>query len=295
MARQLLAHLIASLIFTSLHPAFASDQTGAATVIDGKTIMINDIEFHLWGIDAPEHDQYCKKSDGKIYACGSAATIHLAKLINGKDVTCLDKGIAPTESYICESKEGCVQHEGECFIKGDNPDSPQTLLSKPSTLDTAATSAGGPLANGGATTAHRYTLNSSMVRDGRAIPYNNNTMYDIDVSRAKSMHVGLWRIGIIFILPSEFRIKKITQAPSLADWTAPKPASPATPSHASVAAPIESENSSRLASVGQASHGSNALGNTVHVSGYVRPDGTHVNGYNRHAPSRYGKCRIDCY
>ncbi len=39
------------------------------------------------------------------------------------------------------------------------------------------------------------------------------------------------------------------------------------------------------------SSSSDTSGGTEHVEGYTRSDGTHVEGYDRHAPSRYGKSK----
>ena len=71
--------------------------TGKARIIDGDTISINKTKIRFSGIDAPEsyyygQTQYCKRSNGKIWACGKKASSKLKKLINGQEVQCTDEG-----------------------------------------------------------------------------------------------------------------------------------------------------------------------------------------------------------
>ena len=41
-------------------PAFADDLIGQASVIDGDTLEIHGTRIRLWGIDAPESNQFCR-------------------------------------------------------------------------------------------------------------------------------------------------------------------------------------------------------------------------------------------
>ncbi len=50
-------------------------------VSDGDTIRSNRLRIRLFGIDAPERKQQCKKSDGSTWACGKAATAALRDFI----------------------------------------------------------------------------------------------------------------------------------------------------------------------------------------------------------------------
>ena len=59
-----------------------------AWVIDGDTIIISETHIRLEGIDAPEADQTCSDSKGKIWACGRAATSELRAHIRGQELTC---------------------------------------------------------------------------------------------------------------------------------------------------------------------------------------------------------------
>jgi endonuclease YncB( thermonuclease family) len=67
--------------------AHAETVTGAARVVDGDTIEIEDQKIRLWGIDAPEPAQRCTEG-GAPYPCGLDASRALAKQIGRKPVSC---------------------------------------------------------------------------------------------------------------------------------------------------------------------------------------------------------------
>lgn len=69
----------------------AASLTGIGRSIDGDSLMVGKQEVRLFGIDAPEFTQTCIR-DGKAWACGSAAADQLAKLVDGKQVTCAALG-----------------------------------------------------------------------------------------------------------------------------------------------------------------------------------------------------------
>ncbi len=70
--------------------------SGIAKVIDGDTIKIEKNKIRLFGIDAPEKKQKCKKpwlsisflSFNKNYQCGLISTNKLKSKINNKFITC---------------------------------------------------------------------------------------------------------------------------------------------------------------------------------------------------------------
>jgi endonuclease YncB( thermonuclease family) len=94
----------------------ASQVVGVARVIDGDTIVISDVRIRLEGIDAPESTQACGKAAAAMvpspaplpfgqpnmlgkpesptdqWACGTAATRHLTRLIGRSEVRCDDLG-----------------------------------------------------------------------------------------------------------------------------------------------------------------------------------------------------------
>jgi endonuclease YncB( thermonuclease family) len=67
--------------------------TGLPRVIDGDTLQIADTRIRLEGIDAPEASQSCKRKFFGWWACGTAATGALAKLVEGRDITCQPRGL----------------------------------------------------------------------------------------------------------------------------------------------------------------------------------------------------------
>jgi endonuclease YncB( thermonuclease family) len=66
---------------------------GGARVIDGDTIVVNDIRVRLEGIDAPEAGQTCKRAVLGSWACGTEATGALTNLLAGKQVRCEQRGL----------------------------------------------------------------------------------------------------------------------------------------------------------------------------------------------------------
>jgi endonuclease YncB( thermonuclease family) len=81
--------------------------TGIARVIDGDTISVGELRIRLEGIDAPEAGQSCQRRWAVSWACGSAATTALEKLVGGKTVQCERRGA---------DKYGRTL--GVCFVRG---------------------------------------------------------------------------------------------------------------------------------------------------------------------------------
>ena len=72
---------------------------GYPKIIDGDTLVIKKLKIRLFGIDAPEKKQKCKKiflsismfSFQNQYDCGIYATTALKKKIKNKKVKCISK------------------------------------------------------------------------------------------------------------------------------------------------------------------------------------------------------------
>lgn len=62
---------------------------GAARVIDGDTIEINDRRIRLFGIDAIEGNQQCLDAHGKPWACGREAAKAVRAFIGRSAVSCV--------------------------------------------------------------------------------------------------------------------------------------------------------------------------------------------------------------
>ena len=94
--------------FNSL--ALGDTISGKALVIDGDTIKINSKKVRLFGIDAPEKKQKCKKlflsiyilSFDKSYDCGIISTNKLKNKIKDNIIICKSKGKDRYKRIIAE-------------------------------------------------------------------------------------------------------------------------------------------------------------------------------------------------
>ena len=66
--------------------------TGNGKAIDGDSVLVGSgksvVDVRLYGLDAPEHDQTCKKKSGEDWPCGQEAMSELAKLVDGQAMRC---------------------------------------------------------------------------------------------------------------------------------------------------------------------------------------------------------------
>ena len=65
---------------------------GIGQAKDGDSLMVGDTEVRLFGIDAPEWEQHCKRN-GQEWSCGTAAADKLKGLVTGKHVVCSRVGM----------------------------------------------------------------------------------------------------------------------------------------------------------------------------------------------------------
>jgi endonuclease YncB( thermonuclease family) len=86
----------------------AEDIVGAARVVDGDTIVVQQVKVRLEGIDAPEHGQMCT-ANGIPWACGDNATAWLADFLAEREVACVSKG---------HDRYGRLL--ATCFVGGEN-------------------------------------------------------------------------------------------------------------------------------------------------------------------------------
>ncbi|WP_417813017.1 thermonuclease family protein [Thalassospira alkalitolerans] len=70
-------------------PVFETDHhRGPAAVIDADTLQINDTRYRLYGVDAVEANQMCRKPDGTPWPCGRQAIDALSGMLKGREVVC---------------------------------------------------------------------------------------------------------------------------------------------------------------------------------------------------------------
>ena len=128
--------------------------SGFVKVVDGDTIKINSKKIRLYGIDAPEKKQKCKKtyltisfmSFTKDYMCGEVSTQKLIKKINNQKLNC---NIIDVDRY--------KRLIGECFKRNIN-------------------------------------LNSWMVSNGYAVAFRQySKKYVSDEINAKNNKLGIWQ------------------------------------------------------------------------------------------------------
>ena len=99
----LIFHFFSSIFFLT-NNLFASH----VTVVDGDTIKLGDVKIRFSGIDAPEINQTCVASEGKV-ACGEISrNILITKVTNNK-ISCTDEG-----------KDFYGRVLGECFVNGES-------------------------------------------------------------------------------------------------------------------------------------------------------------------------------
>jgi len=79
-----LAGTIALSLTLSATPALAAPFHGIAVAKDGDSLMVGATEVRLFGVDAPEYDQRCKRNDAA-YSGGAEATERLSRLATGKN------------------------------------------------------------------------------------------------------------------------------------------------------------------------------------------------------------------
>ena len=78
------------------------------TVIDGDTIRLGDVKIRFSGIDAPEINQTCVASEGKV-ACGKISRDLLIEKVTNNKMSCTDEG-----------KDFYGRVLGECFVNGES-------------------------------------------------------------------------------------------------------------------------------------------------------------------------------
>ena len=104
MSLKILIFYFFSSIFFLTNNLFASH----VTVVDGDTIKLGDVKIRFSGIDAPEINQTCVASEGKV-ACGKISRDILISKVTNIKISCIDEG-----------KDFYGRVLGECFVNGES-------------------------------------------------------------------------------------------------------------------------------------------------------------------------------
>ena len=104
MSLKILIFYFFSSIFFLTNNLFASH----VTVVDGDTIKLGDVKIRFSGIDAPEINQTCFASEGKV-ACGKISRDILITKVTNNKISCTDEG-----------KDFYGRVLGECFVNGES-------------------------------------------------------------------------------------------------------------------------------------------------------------------------------
>ena len=148
-------YLIFFIIFFLKTNSYSEEIKGYAKVIDGDSIIIKNKRIRLFGIDAPEKNQICKKN-GAPYKCGTRSTNSLKLLINNKKLIC---------SYKNKDRYGRIL--GECDLLESWNDYNSYVASG--------------------------ILNDTMVSSGFAVAYvRYSKKYLQSEKKAKTLKKGIW-------------------------------------------------------------------------------------------------------
>jgi endonuclease YncB( thermonuclease family) len=81
---------------------------GTPLVLDGDSLDFDGLRVRLFGIDAFERDQTCRREDGSIYSCGQLAREALVIAIGRNPVACTRRDIDRYNRMVavCRTKEG---------------------------------------------------------------------------------------------------------------------------------------------------------------------------------------------
>ena len=146
--------LIFYIIFFLQLNSFAAIFEGIPRIIDGDSLEINNNKIRLFGIDAPERKQICKKpyliisflNFQRNYECGLMATNELKKFINNRIIKC-----------ISESKDRYNRYLSTCYLKNKD-------------------------------------INSWLVKNGYAIAYRRySKKYVLEEQYAEKNKLGIWQ------------------------------------------------------------------------------------------------------
>lgn len=96
----------------SFWPALDEEHSGPANVIDADTIEVGGEKHRLYGVDAVEVDQRCRRRDSAEWPCGREAAAALAKFLKGRKVNC--------EVWQGTTRDAHGRFVSVCYAGGDD-------------------------------------------------------------------------------------------------------------------------------------------------------------------------------
>lgn len=98
-------------------PALAAPFHGIAVAKDGDSLMVGSTEVRLFGVDAPEYAQRCKRN-GSDWSCGAQAADKLSQLVTGKSVRCSPVSTDQHERTLARCTVGTLDINGAMVASG---------------------------------------------------------------------------------------------------------------------------------------------------------------------------------
>jgi endonuclease YncB( thermonuclease family) len=92
--------------------------SGRAEITDGDSLEIGSTRVRLYGVDAVEGRQSCKRDDGRDWACGNEAARKLRSLIGDRTVTCTRRDIDDYGRSVAVCRSGAVDLSAEMARSG---------------------------------------------------------------------------------------------------------------------------------------------------------------------------------
>jgi len=95
----------------------AAEITGSAKVIDGDSLKVADVEIRLFGIDAPEGRQDCRRNN-QAWRCGEDAATKLRALVQGATLRCTPRDTDDYGRKVSVCKNGSTDINAEMVRAG---------------------------------------------------------------------------------------------------------------------------------------------------------------------------------
>lgn len=96
-----------TILILAASAASAQPIYGVAVAADGDSLTVDGRRIRLFGIDAPEFGQVCRR-DSEQWACGDESAERLSKLVTGREVRCVPVGTDQYERVLARCSAGAA-------------------------------------------------------------------------------------------------------------------------------------------------------------------------------------------